>query len=176
MIAVQPSLSRSQSCERDRENTCRRTTPGRSWVWCDGCRRDAAVARIGFWLRHSGGPEVLSLTCYDEAGGGGAPDRRYDPVAAEADLERVMAQLPKLERTACELSKGLHREERGWFAVVNESLRRHVGPQWVAWQDWVFDQTPRAEDGSFDVKPRPFDALLDRAADMMADALGPDWW
>ena len=171
MIAVRPSTA----CESGADETCRAVNPSRPWTWCDGCRSERLVERVRIWLRHKGVPEVLSLTCYDEGGGAGAPDRRYDPVAAEADLERALAALPPLERTACQLSKGVDRSERGWFGWVNNSLRKHVGPQWVAWQDDVYEHTPRLADGTVDKKPRPFEQLLDRAAEQMAEMLGPEW-
>lgn len=163
---------RGPSCELPTEKTCRSLIPYQPWKWCAGCRRDRAVERISGWLRRQGGgPEVLSLTCFDVPGGSGLPDRRFDPIAMEADLEAALRALPLLERTAAELSRSL-KHEKGRLRLIDLQMRRVCGAQWDEWVVWITEQ--RAPDGGFIANA--FYPLLDRAALLMADTLGSEWW
>lgn len=132
-------------------------------------RRDA-VALIAGWLRRHDRVSVLSMTAFGGDGGGtGHPSRSFDVVAVEADLDQAIDKLPLLERIACLLSKEVDRGQDHWFRdVIQPGLLRLAPNEWLQWTYHVEEVHGRTK--------RPYEALLDQSAELLADLLGPAWW
>ncbi len=131
-------------------------------------RRRDCVTRVRTWLKRDTGATVLSISGTQPRNRNSHPDRAYNAVADEADVYRVIGLLPPLERTACLVSKATSRDDRHWFRRAEPELRRLLGPLWA---EWVFHV-----EEAHGVTVRPFERLLDIAAEMITDHLGAGWW
>jgi hypothetical protein len=125
--------------------------------------------RVEQWLHRPDDAAVLSITAWGPTHRRGRPDRAYDAVVREADLQVAIALLEPLERDACWLSKAADRDERSWFRGVRLTLQQ-THP--IAWGSWVL--ALEAEAGG--PVERPFELLLRQAAEHVSALLGPDWW
>lgn len=182
-LPVEPTCSDIRLDPDGEERRCSQRT-GQSWEWCLGCRRKRAVERIRGWLRSDDWPSVLSLTNYDVAGTAGHPDRKWDRIAMDADLRRVFHALPPLERAAGQISKATKPAHLSWADwVAREMVIRAGAGLWGEWLEWMNRRRlPAAVDPQTGKRSKNQDMadvfypLVDRAANLMADALSEMWW
>lgn len=174
------SLPAVPTCEVSAEEPCRGRAPGQPRLWCGGCRREKTYDRVRVWLRSQDWPTVLSITSYDAGGGSRKPDRRYDPIAVDADLRRALELLPCLERAAGDLAPLSAPKHLAWHWWVDRQMQRRAGPPWADWQVWITEQ--RAPDGGFmgsgnhhELMVACWNVLFDRTVLLMVETLG-EWY